>query len=69
MAEACLGQIPNQAAGAEVPPAEQMQMRAQQAVYILRQAAEYRRDAELMTAVRILILKERDDLAVLLDEL
>jgi hypothetical protein len=67
MAEAYLGlgQTANQAAG--VSHAEQM--RTQQAVYTLRQAAEYRKDAELMAAVRALIRKERDDLGALIDEI
>lgn len=49
--------------------AERMKMRAQQAVYMLAQARLIRADAPLMAAIRAYVREQRDELAVLLDDL
>lgn len=49
--------------------AERMKMRAQQAVYFLAEARRIRADAPLMAAIRAYVREQRDELAVLLDDL
>ncbi len=54
---------------AKVPEAELLRHRAEQAIFVLTQAAQIRADEDLMAAVRTLIRERRDSLAVLLDEI